>query len=74
MENKYPDDDVQQLETVKVNFQDAMVDYVPGSDEEKKLVRKIDTFLLPTIFFMYLFSYMDRTKYVFDSRVAFQFD
>lgn len=31
-------------------------------EEEKKLVRKIDTFLLPTIWLMYLLSYMDRTK------------
>ena len=31
--------------------------------EEKKLVRKIDLFLLPTIWLMYLLSYMDRTKY-----------
>ncbi|KAK9452847.1 major facilitator superfamily domain-containing protein [Dipodascopsis uninucleata] len=35
-------------------------DYTPGSDEEKKLVRKIDLFLLPTIFLMYFLSYMDR--------------
>jgi hypothetical protein len=34
------------------------------SEEEKKLVRKIDLFLLPTIWLMYLLSYMDRTKYV----------
>ena len=33
--------------------------------EEKKLVRKIDLLLLPTIFLMYLLSYMDRTKYDF---------
>ncbi|KAH8786832.1 major facilitator superfamily domain-containing protein [Hyaloscypha finlandica] len=44
-------------------------DYVPGSDEEKKLVRKIDSFLLPTIFFMYLFSYMDRTN-IGNARIA----
>ncbi len=31
--------------------------------EEKKLVRKIDLFILPTIWLMYLFSYMDRIKY-----------
>lgn len=31
-------------------------------DEEKKLVRKIDLYLLPTLFFMYLLSYVDRTK------------
>jgi len=36
--------------------------YIPGTDEEKKLVRKIDTFLMPCIFLMYLLSYMDRTN------------
>ncbi|KAM0799556.1 major facilitator superfamily domain-containing protein [Usnea florida] len=30
--------------------------------EEKKLVRKIDLFLLPTIWLMYLLSYIDRTN------------
>ena len=30
--------------------------------EEKKLVRKIDLYLLPTIWIMYLLSYMDRTN------------
>jgi hypothetical protein len=33
-------------------------------EEEQKLVRKIDLFLLPTIWLMYLLSYMDRTKSV----------
>jgi hypothetical protein len=37
-------------------------------EEEKKLVRKIDLFLLPTIWLMYLLSYMDRTKYVTELR------
>ena len=32
--------------------------------EEKALLRKIDLHLLPTIWIMYLLSYMDRTKYV----------
>ena len=32
------------------------------AEEEKKLVRKIDLFLLPTIWLMYLLSYIDRTK------------
>lgn len=31
-------------------------------EEEKALVRKIDLFLLPAIWLMYLLSYMDRTK------------
>lgn len=37
-------------------------EYVSGTDEEKKLLLKIDLYLLPSIWFMYLFSYMDRTK------------
>lgn len=32
------------------------------AEEEKALVKKIDLFLLPTIWLMYLLSYMDRTK------------
>lgn len=32
-------------------------------EEEKALVRKVDLTLLPTIWIMYLLSYMDRTKY-----------
>ncbi|KAH8596271.1 major facilitator superfamily domain-containing protein [Bisporella sp. PMI_857] len=36
--------------------------YQPGTDEERKLVRKIDLFLMPNIFIMYLLSYMDRTN------------
>lgn len=33
-------------------------------EEEKALVRKVDLYLLPMIWIMYLLSYMDRTKYV----------
>ena len=32
------------------------------SEEEKKLVRKIDLYILPCMWMMYLWSYMDRTK------------
>jgi hypothetical protein len=31
-------------------------------EEEKALVRKIDLYLIPMIWLMYLLSYMDRTK------------
>lgn len=41
---------------------DGAASYVPGTDEEKALVRKIDMFILPTMWLMYLLSYMDRTK------------
>ncbi|CAG9940608.1 unnamed protein product [Clonostachys rosea f. rosea IK726] len=40
----------------------AVDDYVPGTDAEKRLVRKIDLYLLPCMWFMYLLSYMDRTN------------
>lgn len=38
--------------------------FIEGTDEEKKLVRKIDLFLMPTIWVLYCFSYMDRTNIV----------
>lgn len=39
------------------------IEAVPFTDEEEKaLVRKIDLTLLPTIWVMYLLSYLDRTK------------
>jgi hypothetical protein len=31
-------------------------------EEERKLVRKIDLYILPSMWIMYLLSYMDRTK------------
>ena len=37
-------------------------DIVWTEKEERKLVRKIDLFLLPNIWLMYLLSYVDRTK------------
>lgn len=46
---------------------DCDSDFSP--EEEKKLVRKIDLFLMPTIWLMYLLSYMDRTKYVAKPRI-----
>ncbi|KXJ89538.1 major facilitator superfamily domain-containing protein [Microdochium bolleyi] len=36
--------------------------YVPNTEEEKRLVRKIDLYLLPCIWIMYLMSYLDRTN------------
>jgi hypothetical protein len=38
-----------------------------SAEEEKALLRKIDLTLLPTIWVMYLLSYLDRTKYVIPS-------
>lgn len=41
-----------------------ILDYVPDTEEERKLVRKIDLYLLPAIWGMYLLSYMVRTMLV----------
>lgn len=32
--------------------------FIENTDEEKKLVRKVDMFLMPTIWVLYCFSYM----------------
>lgn len=60
-QKEFSHDGVEEYENPKV-IEGVENTYTPGSDEEKKLVRKIDLFLLPTIFLMYLLSYMDRTK------------
>jgi hypothetical protein len=36
--------------------------YTPGTDAEKHLVRKIDRRLLPILWAMYIFNYLDRTN------------
>ncbi|VUC30057.1 unnamed protein product [Clonostachys rosea] len=41
---------------------EALRNYVPGSPEEKKLVRKIDYFLMPMLWIMYILNYIDRTN------------
>ena len=51
--------DVSSNEIENVIIADS-VSYSP--EEEKALVRKIDLTLLPTIWIMYLLSYLDRTK------------
>ncbi|KAL4930119.1 major facilitator superfamily domain-containing protein [Aspergillus undulatus] len=45
-----------------VNHVEVSQDIFWTEEEEKKLVRKIDFFLLPNIWIMYLLSYMDRTN------------
>ncbi|OQV04998.1 hypothetical protein CLAIMM_09802 [Cladophialophora immunda] len=40
----------------------ASQEYVEGTPEEKKLVRKIDLHLIPILWAMYIFNYLDRTN------------
>ncbi|KAG9187509.1 hypothetical protein G6011_05380 [Alternaria panax] len=52
--------DVKEMDTTK--HVEVADDFTWTEEEEQKLVRKIDLFLLPTIWLMYLLSYMDRTN------------
>lgn len=38
--------------------------FVPGTPEEKRLVRKIDLYLMPILWIKYVFNYIDRTNIV----------
>ena len=40
----------------------AIPEYVEGTPEEKRLVRKIDLHLLPILQITYIFNYLDRTN------------
>jgi hypothetical protein len=42
----------------------ALQNYVPDSEEEKRLVRKADMVLLPILWFMYILAYLDRGNIV----------
>jgi hypothetical protein len=62
MDPKESSAEIEDIERSKDSIYESDDVYVAGTDEEKKLVWKIDLFLLPTIWLMYLLSYMDRTK------------
>lgn len=36
----------------------ALANYIPDTDEEKRLVRKIDLFLMPMLWIMYILNYI----------------
>lgn len=40
----------------------AAAEFVADTPEEKRLVRKIDRRLLPMLWVMYIFNYLDRTN------------
>jgi hypothetical protein len=42
----------------------ALQNYVPGTPEEKRLVRRIDLVLLPCLWWMYVLAYLDRGNIV----------
>jgi hypothetical protein len=49
----------------KYNEQVEVAAYVPNPDEEKALVRRIDRRLLPVLWVMYIFNYIDRVSMTF---------
>jgi hypothetical protein len=52
--------DIKEMDTTKQIEVVGELTWTP--EEEKKLVRKVDLLLMPTIWLMYLLSYMDRTN------------
>jgi sugar phosphate permease len=62
MSNAMDIKDVKCLEADYVEEYQDTTDLQFEAGEEKKLIRKIDLFLMPTIWLMYLMSYMDRTN------------
>ena len=48
----------------ELELQQALRDYIPETDAEKKLRRKIDIHLLPMLWIMYVLNYIDRTNIV----------
>ncbi|KAL4868726.1 hypothetical protein BDV12DRAFT_209030 [Aspergillus spectabilis] len=66
MKGKHDTPSMTEVEDVEakpaLTHESLVAGYTPDTEEERKLVRKIDFFLLPTIWVMYLLSYMDRTN------------
>jgi hypothetical protein len=47
-----------------VEIQAALDSYVQDSEEEKRIVRRIDFILLPILWWMYVLAYLDRGNIV----------
>ncbi|KAI1781518.1 major facilitator superfamily domain-containing protein [Hypoxylon cercidicola] len=43
-------------------IQKALAEYQPGTPEEKKLLRKIDLYMIPCLWFMCILAYVDRNN------------
>lgn len=61
--------DLQQSQQPSMSLEDrelalALKSYVPGTEEEKRLVRKIDFILLPVLWWMYILAYLDKGNIV----------
>ncbi|WRT65242.1 uncharacterized protein IL334_002185 [Kwoniella shivajii] len=56
--------DIQHVDSTELpkTADNEVFDYIPGTDAEKRLVRKIDRHFLPMLWIMYVFNYLDRTN------------
>lgn len=52
----------QVVDQEQLELQQALGGYVPGTDAEKMLLRKIDLHLMPILWIMYILNYVDRTN------------
>ncbi len=52
------------LSASDIELQEALKNYVPNTDADKKLRRKIDLHLMPILWIMYILNYVDRTNIV----------
>ncbi|KAJ8118147.1 hypothetical protein OPT61_g805 [Boeremia exigua] len=58
-----------EMSSENLEMESALRDYVPGTDAEKRLVRKLDMFMMPTLWVMYILAYIDRQN-IGNARVA----
>lgn len=49
-------------DTYKETASEAPYVYLPGTEEERRLVRKIDLHLFPMLWVMFCMNYLDRTN------------
>ena len=54
--------DVSHFDNVSADPKVLEAEYVPNTPEERRLVRKMDLHLLPALWTMYVFNYLDRTN------------
>lgn len=53
-----------EMSSENLEMENALRDYVPDTDAEKRLVRKLDMFMMPTLWIMYILAYIDRQNIV----------
>lgn len=56
--------DLDGLDAAEMTDAELLANYTPGTEEEKKLVRKIDMYMIPILWLMYLLNFVDRTNIV----------